>query len=268
MEHIEIEGLRIAYERGGEGQALVLLHGFFGDTRVWRPQLEGFSDEFEVVAWDTPGCGQSSDPPETFRMPDYARSLRGFIHALGLERPHVLGLSFGSTLALELYRQSPLLPRTLVLAAAYAGWSGSLPAHVVEERLRQTIPDLDIPADEVVAKYNSPGLLSALAPESVLAENARIMSDFHPSGMKPIVRALAEANLRDVLRFIEIPTLLLYGDEDVRSPISVGQALHAQIPRSKLVVIPGAGHVSNLEAPERFNAEVRSFLRGAGPSLR
>ena len=51
MEHIEIEGLRIAYERGGQGQALVLLHGFFGDTRVWRPQLEGFSDEFEVVAW-------------------------------------------------------------------------------------------------------------------------------------------------------------------------------------------------------------------------
>ena len=107
MKHIEIEGLRIAYERAGQGPSLVLLHGFFGDRRVWGPQLAAFSEEYEVVAWDNPGCGQSSDPPETFRMPDYARSLRGFIHALGLERPHVLGLSFGSTLALELYRQSP-----------------------------------------------------------------------------------------------------------------------------------------------------------------
>lgn len=261
MEHIEIAGLRIAYERAGRGPSLVLLHGFFGDSRVWCAQLEAFSNEYEVVAWDTPGCGRSSEPPETFRMPDYARYLGGFIEALGLERPHVLGLSFGSTLALELYRQSPRLPRTLVLASAYAGWTGSLPADVVQQRLRQTIPDLDLPADQVVAKYNTPGLLSPLAPGAVLAKNARIMSDFHPRGMKAMVRALAEADLRNVLRLIEVPTLLLYGGKDVRSPVSVGQALQAQIPASRLVVIPEVGHLSNVEAPGRFNAEVRSFLR-------
>jgi pimeloyl-ACP methyl ester carboxylesterase len=263
MEHIEIDGLRITYERTGRGPSLVLLHGFFGDTRVWRAQLDAFSDEYDVVAWDTPGCGQSSDPPETFRMPDYARCLRGFLEALRLERPHVLGLSFGSTLALELYRQNPRLPRTLILAAAYAGWAGSLPADVVEQRLRQTIPDLDLSADQVVTKYNSPGLLSESARPAVLLENARIMSDFHPTGMKTMVRALAQADLRDVLRLIHVPTLLLYGDRDVRSPVSVGRALHAQIPASRLVVIPGVAHVSNVEAPERFNAEVRSFLRSA-----
>jgi len=216
-----------------------------------------------VVAWDTPGCGHSSDPPETFLMPDYARCLAGFLQGLSLARPHVLGLSFGSTLALELYRQNPRLPRTLVLAAAYAGWTGSLPADVVEERLRQTIPDLDLTPDQVIAKYNSPGLLSEFAPASVLAKNARIMSDFHPPGMKAMVRALAAADLRDILPLIEVPTLLLYGDRDVRSPVSVGRALHAQIPKSKLVVIPGVGHVSNFEAPERFNTEVRTFLRSA-----
>ena len=261
MEHIEILGLRIAYERASQGPSLVLLHGFFGDARVWHAQLEAFSDEYEVLAWDTPGCGQSSDPPETFRMPDYARCLGGLIEALGLERPHVLGLSFGSTLALELYRQRPGIPRRLVLAAAYAGWTGPLPADVVEQRLRQMIPDLDLSAAQVVAKYNSRGLLSKKAPAAVLVENARIMSGFHPPGMKAMVRALAEADLRDVLRLIEVPTLLLYGDQDVRSPVSVGEALQAQIPASRLVVIPGVGHVSNLEAPERFNAEVRSFLR-------
>jgi pimeloyl-ACP methyl ester carboxylesterase len=261
VEQVEIEGLRIAYERAGQGQPLLLLHGFFGDTRVWRPQLEGLSDEYEVVAWDTPGCGHSSDPPDYFRMADYARCLAAFIDALGLERPHLLALSFGSTLALELYRQNPRLPRTLVLASAYAGWTGSLPADVVEKRLAQTIPDLDLPAEQVVARYNSPGLLSESAPASVLAENAAIMSDFDPAGMKLMVLALAEADLRDVLPHIKVPTLLLYGDMDVRSPVSIGETLHAQIPGSKLVVMAGAGHVSNIEAPERFNAEVRNLLR-------
>jgi pimeloyl-ACP methyl ester carboxylesterase len=74
---VVVDGLRVAYRRAGTGPPLILLYGFFGDTRVWRRQLEGLSDEFDLVAWDTPGCGQSSDPPAPFRMPDYARCLAG-----------------------------------------------------------------------------------------------------------------------------------------------------------------------------------------------
>ena len=116
--------LRVGYSLAGEGQALVLLHGFFGDSRVWRPQLEELSDEFAVVAWDAPGAGRSADPAETFRMPEYADCLAGFIGFLGLERPCVVGLSFGATLALELFRRHPEVPRALVLVGAYAGWAG------------------------------------------------------------------------------------------------------------------------------------------------
>src|SRR5665647_641960 len=72
MDEIEVAGLRIAFERAGEGPPLVLLHGILGDRRVWRRQLDDLSDEFAVVAWDAPGCGRSSDPPETFRLPQYA----------------------------------------------------------------------------------------------------------------------------------------------------------------------------------------------------
>jgi pimeloyl-ACP methyl ester carboxylesterase len=260
MEQLELGGHRIAFRRAGSGPALVLLHGFFGDSRVWRKQLEALSDEFTVVAWDGPGCGESSDPPETYRISEYAECLSSFIGALGLDQPHVLGLSFGSTLALELYRQNRGSVRSLVLASAYAGWTGSLPAEVVEQRLRQTIPDLDLPADQVVARYNSPGLLTESAPPAVRYENATIMADFHPGGMKTMVRALAEADLRGALPRIQVPTLLLYGDRDVRSPLTIGADLHAQIPASKLVIIPGVGHLSNVEAADRFNSEVRSFL--------
>lgn len=78
-----------------------------------------------------------------------------------------------------------------------------------------------------------------------------------------MARASAQADLRDVLPHIEVPTLLLYGDQDVRAPLRVAEHLHAEIPTSRLVVMPGVGHVSSVEAPERFNAELRSFLRSA-----
>src|SRR2546425_2513964 len=134
MGESEVGGLTIAYERAGEGPPLVLLHGFVGGSRgTWRRQIEGLSDTFTVVAWDAPGSGRSSDPPESFRMPDYADCLAGFVDALSLGRPHVAGLSFGGALALELYRRHRTIPRTLVLAGAYAGWTGSLPPDVVDQ---------------------------------------------------------------------------------------------------------------------------------------
>lgn len=259
MDQLEVEGLRIAYERAGEGPPIVLLHGFVGDSREWRRQIDGLSDEFTVVAWDAPGSGRSSDPPESFRMPDYADCLAGFVDALGLGRPHVAGLSFGGGLALELYRRHPTIPITLVLAAAYAGWAGSLPPEVVEQRLRQSLQLADRPPDQFV-RAMIPTLFSESASAERVDEFAAIMSEFHAAGFRAMARSLAEADLRDVLPRIDVPTLLLYGDKDVRAPLNVAEDLHAAIPTSRLVVMPGVGHMSSLEAAERFNAEVRSFL--------
>jgi pimeloyl-ACP methyl ester carboxylesterase len=75
-----------------------------------------------------------------------------------------------------------------------------------------------------------------------------------------MARSFAEADLRAVLPTISVPTLLLYGDRDVRAPVSIGQALHDAIPTSRLVVLPGAGHLSSVEVADRFNTEVREFL--------
>jgi pimeloyl-ACP methyl ester carboxylesterase len=140
MEMIEVDGLRIAYERAGAGPPLVLLHGYVGDgPTTWRRQLEGLCDDFTVVAWDAPGAGGSADPPASFGLDGYAYCLAGFIERLGLEEPHVAGLSFGGILALELYRRHSAIPMTLILASAYAGWAGSLPAEVAEQRWQQAL---------------------------------------------------------------------------------------------------------------------------------
>ena len=225
-----------------------------------QPQIDGLSDEFTVVAWDAPGCGRSSDPPESFRLPDYADSLAAFIDALGLGRPAVLGLSFGAGLLLELSRRHPGMPRALVLASAYAGWAGSLPAEVVQQRLESCLREADLPAAEFVPGW-IPGLLTESAPQEMVDQLVAVMSDFHPVGYRTMAHSFAEADLRDVLPRIGVPTLLLSGELDGRSPPSVARELHERIPRSRLVVLPGVGHSCNLEAADRFNDEVRRFLR-------
>jgi pimeloyl-ACP methyl ester carboxylesterase len=252
--------LRIAYELAGAGPALILLHSGISDHREWRRRLDALSDEFTVVAWDAPGCGQSSDPVESFRLPDYADCLAEFVATLGLQRPHVLGLSFGAGLALEFYRRYPTLPISLILASAYAGWAGSLPAEAVEQRLRQVLREAELPADQRVSGW-VPGLLTAHAADGATDELIAIISDAHPAGMRVMARSFAEADLRDVLGRIAVPTLLLYGGADQRVPLSVAEDLHARIPGSRLVIMPGVGHQSNMEAPELFNLEVRNFLR-------
>lgn len=261
---VEIGDLRIGYERAGTGPPLVLLHGGFGlDSRSWRPQLSSLSDRFTVVAWDAPGSGRSSDPPDTFRLADYADCLAAFIEALALDRPHVLGLSFGASLALELYRRHPAIPRTLGLAGAYAGWAGSLPPEVVEQRLARVLQESRLPPEQWVPGY-LPGMLTTAAPPDLVDEVRALMCDAHPAGNVAMLRSLAEADLRGVLPRIQIPTLLLVGDADARSPVDVVAALHAQIPGSRLVVLPGVGHLSNLEAPEPFDREVLAFLLDNG----
>ena len=260
MEQIEVDGLRIAYERVGSGPPLVLVHGYVGDgLTTWRRQIEELCDEFTVVAWDAPGVGRSSDPPESFGMAGYADCLASFADALGLGSAHVVGLSFGGALALELYRRHPTVPMTFVLVSAYAGWAGSLPAHEAERRLQQalTLSGLS-PAEFVDALL--PTMFCASTPLDVVAEFGATMREFHPDGFRCIARAAAE-DLRDVLASVEIPTLLVYGDRDERAPMEVAERLRASIPTSSLVVLRGAGHLCNVEAPEEFNREVRAFLR-------
>jgi pimeloyl-ACP methyl ester carboxylesterase len=101
------------------------------------------------------------------------------------------------------------------------------------------------------------------APERVDAF-AATMAGIRRRGFRVMARASAEADLRDGLGGVDVPTLLLYGDADVRAPVAVGEALQAAIPGARLVVLPGVGHASPVEAPELVTAELRAFLRRAG----
>jgi pimeloyl-ACP methyl ester carboxylesterase len=262
---VDVDGLSVAYRERGTGPPLVLLHGWPLDSREWHRQLDDLSDEFRVVAWDAPGAGLSSDPPESSTLSDWAYWLADFIRVLDLAPAHVAGLSFGGGLALELFRQHPDVVNSLILISAYAGWGGSLPPDEVEARLSLMRRNSELPPTEW-----TPALTATLLPEgsdpSLADELARMIHDFHPAATRTSLRAFADADLRDTLPEVDVPTLLVYGELDVRSPRAVREPIHAGIPHSKLVVIPEVGHMIDMQAPERCNTEIRTFLRQITPS--
>jgi pimeloyl-ACP methyl ester carboxylesterase len=115
----------------------------------------------------------------------------------------------------------------------------------------------------LVARY-LPGMLSERPPAGIAEQLAEIMAETHPAGFRLMAAALADGDTRSLLSTMAVPTLLLWGEADKRSPIEVAHQLEAAIPGAKLVVIPGSGHVSNLETPAAFNAVLREFLRRIG----
>jgi pimeloyl-ACP methyl ester carboxylesterase len=263
VEVFRANGLEIAYERAGEGPPLVFVHGAGEDHRVWQPQLAALADEFTVVAWDEPGAGRSSDLPEDFGLGDYAHCLAALIETLDLGPAHVAGLSWGGTVVLELYRHHPELVASLILTDTYAGWKGSLPEEEVRARVAGAHQMLEARPEEFDPTL--PGLFAGAPPTGFVPLLEKMAADVRPASFRTQLLLMAQADQRDMLPAIAVPTLLIWGELDARSPLDVALQFERAIPNTTLVVIPGCGHVSNLERPDEFNEAVREFCRGHTP---
>jgi pimeloyl-ACP methyl ester carboxylesterase len=257
--HVEVDGLSIAFERAGTGPAVVLTHGFVGDAHsTWSSQIEALSDEFTVIAWDAPGAGRSTDPPEDFGMDAYADCLAGLLRVLRIERAHLVGVSFGAALVLAAYHRHRRIAMSLSLVSGYAGWVGSLGQDEADKRLTRSLEASRLAPDEFVATM-APSMFSSSADDALVAPFLDSVRAFHPVGFRAMARA-SHPDQGHVLAEIDVPTLLLYAEHDVRAPVAIGEALKEAIPRSQLVVIPGSGHASPVEAPGDVSRELRRFL--------
>lgn len=257
---VEVGGLRIAYERAGAGPPVLLAHGFVGDGHAtWAAQVEALSDEFTVVAWDAPGAGSSEDPPESFGMDGYADCLAGFLRALRIERAHLVGLSFGAALVLATFHRHRRIATSLGLVSGYAGWVGSLGPQEADRRLAASLRTSRLTPGELVAAI-APSLFSPSAEGERVAAFLDSVRASHPRGFRAMARA-SHPDQSHVLPEVDVPTLLLYADHDVRAPVSIGEGLHDAIPGSELVVLTGPGHASPVEAPSSVTRELRRFLR-------
>jgi pimeloyl-ACP methyl ester carboxylesterase len=260
MEHVDVDGMRIAYTGAGSGPPLVMLHGAPSDSRTWTWMLPDLSRDHFVLAWDAPGFGESSDIDDRWRAPQFADALAAFIAALGVERPHIVGHSFGTMVALSLFQRHPAVPASLVLIGGYAGWAGSLPPDEVARRLEMFVGMAEL--GDAFDPKSYPGLFSEFIPADRDAALTTMMREnIRPATVRAAGHIGAETDLRPVLPTVDVATLILHGAADARSPLSNAEAIHAAISTSQLVVLPKLGHACVVEDPEACASAIRRFVK-------
>jgi len=264
---VNVDGVQVSYLEVGTGErAVVLLHGFPLRAEMWAPQLATLSPLARIVAPDLAGFGRSDVAPEPLRhtMADYVAQVAGLLRALGLQRVVLGGLSMGGYVAFSFLRRHPELVEALVLADTRAA------ADAKEVADRRSAQQDQIVAEGTTALRESflEGLLGRTTSEGrpALVRRVRGLTDHPPDAFLAALQAMkSRPDCSADLPGIEVPTLVLVGEEDRLSPPAEVRAWQEAIPGSRLAVLPRAGHLSNLEAPDDFNAAVAAFLADLPP---
>lgn len=257
-----VRGIEMAYDdSGGSGAALLLLHGFPFDRSMWRGQAEALGGEFRVVAPDLRGSGETP-LGDTSTIEEMAEDVAALLDELNLGRVVVGGLSMGGYVAFELFRKFSGRVRALVLADTRPQADTVEGRRAREENAQRALKEGMAPIVESML----PKLLSAEARErggEVLERVRAMMLGMTPEGAAAALRAMAlRRDQTDLLPSVNVPTLIVVGSQDAITPPADAQAMSAQIEGSRLVVVEGAGHLSNVEQPEQFNRALVEFLRG------
>jgi pimeloyl-ACP methyl ester carboxylesterase len=252
---------RVEYDDVGSGRPVVLLHAFPLSRAMWRPQVEALQDLGRLIVPDLRGFGGTAggDGNSVEQMAD---DIAALLDALRVAQPVVVaGLSMGGYVALAFARRHAARVRGLILADTRAE------ADTAEGRTNR---------DKMIAfarQHSAADVIDAVLPKmvspetqqrrpEVVAEVRRIASAQSNAGIIAALGALRDrSDATPFLGGISVPTLVIVGSDDEITPPAVAQALASAIPGAKLVTVPGAGHLSNLERPDAFNEAVRSFLQ-------
>jgi len=260
--YTNINGVRLFYSDRGpkNGTALLLVHGFPLDHRLWDIQLAGLSPMLRVIAPDLRGHGQSQVPPGPYSMDQHADDLAALLDDLSVARVIVAGLSMGGYVAFAFWRRYAQRVQALILADTRAEPDTSQ-ARVNRDATVARVQEIGV---EAFAREMLPKLL---APGS-LADTRRRGRAFEIMASQPLAGIIgALGGLRDrvdsrpTLPTISVPTLVLAGEEDTITPPASGATMAATIPNARLVIVPHAGHLSPLENPSAVNAALRAFIR-------
>jgi pimeloyl-ACP methyl ester carboxylesterase len=260
MKHTTVNGVQLAYHDQGTGLPLLLVHAFPLNSAMWRPQLEALSARYRVIAPDLRGFGASELGRDAISLDLYADDLAALLDQLGAERVAFCGLSMGGYIAFAFLRRYRERIRTLILADTRA--------QPDTEEGRRNREQMARTAEEqgpgAIADQMLPRLLSPSAPEALRAEVRQIIEANDRRGIAAALRAMAaRPDSTPLLATIDVPTLVIVGTEDVPTPPDDAQRMRGAIPNSRLIEIPGAGHLTNLEQPDVFNAAVDEFLSPA-----
>jgi pimeloyl-ACP methyl ester carboxylesterase len=257
-----LNGTELHFRDAGTAKdAVLLLHAFPLSSGMWSRQLAALEKRHRVIAVDYRGLGKSGAPPEVNTMDLVAADVRAVLAHLRIERAAVVGLSMGGYVAFELYRTVPGLFRGLVLCDTKAG-PDSEEGKAGREKFARTALErgLGWVSDEMVPKLLRP------SPDPAIVKEVRhLIAAGTPAGVAAAQRGMAlRPDSTPTLAKITCPTLVLVGEQDGLTPLADAEKLAKAVKAARLVKIPDAGHLSNLENPAAFDAALVPFVDRLG----
>lgn len=265
---VDVGGLDVYVEEAGQGEPVVLLHGFCCSSFTWREVMPGLARSHRVIAPDLPGFGYTERPgdPEAYRFSGLGRTVLGLLDRLGVAHAHLIGHSYGGALALWLAERHPERVRSLALVAAATphrlaverrrAWARYRPLNylllhtallsraAVRKSLEHTYHDPSLVTDELVDAYRDRLLVEGI-------ENA------YYGFLAPVDDPPPAVDLEA----LDMPVLMLWGDDDRLIPAERAAPYVARFPQARMVVFDRCGHVPMEERPDEFLREVLPFLR-------
>jgi len=256
-----LSDITLAYDEAGSGRPLLLIHGYPLSRKLWAPQLVGLPDAARIIAPDLRGFGESDAPEGPYTVDQLADDCAALLDELGVREPVVVGgLSMGGYIALAFWRRHRARVAGLILAATRAGAdseAGKAGRDAAAATARAKGSEAII--DGMLPKMLAPSAYAA-RPE-VVAQARRVMDGAPVPGIVGALMAMKHRpDSTALLAEIDRPVLVIHGADDVLIPPSEAEAMFAALPQARLILVPEAGHLLNLEQPASFNAEVRNFL--------
>jgi pimeloyl-ACP methyl ester carboxylesterase len=246
--------VELSYLDRGAGEPLVLIHGLGANAAGWVEQIGELSTSYRVIAMDLRGHGGSGQrPEEPINIRAFADDIAALLKGLRVERAHVCGNSLGGMIVLELWVRCPSFMKSLILADTTAFFP---PPQMLEDFLR-LFDHLDMKA---WARFMASRLLRRQSLASLEDEVVQTMATTSRAVYRQGLVAAFQADYRWALPMVDIPTLILVGEEDQATPLGYARFLQSQIQDSVLQFVPEAAHLPHRENPRAFNRMLRSHL--------
>jgi pimeloyl-ACP methyl ester carboxylesterase len=254
--------MKTPFQESGSGKPVILLHAFPLSRKMWQPQIEALNAAgFHVILPDLRGFGENHNFADINSMEDSAKDVCELMDNLKIERAIIGGLSMGGYVTFNFYRLFPEKFAGLLL------FDTSSLADTEEKRESRfdLIDEIEKSGSQALINGMLPNLICDWTKENnpALVEKLKTMfAETNPQAAIAALRGMAERkDHSDILKNINVPTLLIFGEHDKVTNLEIAEKMKAEIPDAALTTIKNAGHYSNLEQPEAFNDALVSFVK-------